>query len=107
VKRSKDTQPETRNDFLERFGKAAPENDWPEALDYLWDLFWALCAERQDGPNGPQPLTSEQIRAWSQLRRVSLTPEEAELLSGMDQAFLLAHAEEVAAAWRPKLKGER
>lgn len=103
VKRTKGGGAETRAEYLTRYEEteSIPEIDWPEWLDYLWDIFWQIGTERQDGPNGPQPLTSPQIQSWLALRQQSLNTDELETLSRMDQEHLTAYAGQIAMSWRP------
>lgn len=75
--------------------------DWPRPVDYLWDAFWDIAQDRQDGPNGPLPLGSLMIKAWCELTGERLTPEEVTVIRAMDAAWLRAYAKEVAAEWRP------
>ncbi len=107
VKRTKSQPPETRKEFHERFGLDVPdEPDWPEAVDYLWDAFWDISTDRQDGPNGPQPLGSVLIKSWCDLTGTALLSEDVDIIRAMDRAFLSAYADEMAAAWKPEPKGK-
>ena len=64
-----------------------------------------MNADRQDGPNAPQPLGSVAIKAWCDLTGTALLSEEVEIIRAMDRAYLTAFAKEMAAAWKPT-KGE-
>jgi hypothetical protein len=96
ARRVKGERPITRAERNAQFGKPVPTYDWPIAGDYLWDYFWKMNRERQDGPEGPQPLTSSIMRNWSELRRIRLRPEEADIIQDMDAAWLAAFRAEIA-----------
>lgn len=73
-----------------------PRRDWPSAGDYLWDIFIDMSRDRQDGPAGPQPFGPLLIQAWMELTGTMLSPAEVKVIRDMDQAWLHAHAKEVA-----------
>jgi len=103
VVREKDGEPVTRAEYNAQFGEPVPESpDWPEALDYLWDAFWDVSTDRQEGMNGPLPLGSVLIHAWSEANGEPLNHDEVRIIRAMDRAYLVALSEEMAEAWRPK-----
>lgn len=75
---------------------------WHSSADYLWNTFWDISTDRQDGPNGPQPLGSVLIKSWCDLTGTALLSEDVDIIRAMDRAFLSAYADEMAAAWKPE-----
>jgi hypothetical protein len=61
---------------------------FPEALEYLWDWFQDLDSSRHTTPEGPEPLTYQEILAWAQLTGSRTTPEEVRALRLLDKAYL-------------------
>lgn len=59
----------------------------------VWDAFWSLNRARGSGQSGPQPITFQEILAWTKLYRQPLDVWEVNALRAMDEAYL----EEVAA----------
>lgn len=80
----------TRRDRYELFGQSdkIEEPIIPDDGDYLWDAFWSLSRRRQQGFNGPQPLSFSEVGYWLALKREQLSPPEVDILIAMDDAFL-------------------
>lgn len=76
-------------------GRSPPELVGPELpgeLAWLWAAFDELCAGRQAGFNGPQPLAWSDLAAWQRLTRTPLAPADVRLLRALDLAYLAALA---------------
>lgn len=61
---------------------------FPEALEYLWEWFQDLDDSRHATPEGPEPLTYQEILAWAQLTDNKPRPEEVRALRLLDKAYL-------------------
>ena len=63
-----------------------------EPLPYLciptWNTFWALHSTRTSTQLGYGPITFSEMKAYSDLMRVTFEPYEVEMLNRMDSAFL-------------------
>lgn len=68
----------------------------PPETAYLWRWFRDLEMARQGGQMGPQPLTYQEMEAWSRLARVRLTPWEADCLRSLDVVYLNDYAKDKA-----------
>jgi hypothetical protein len=61
----------------------------PDELEYVWNWFRALNAERQYTDMGsPKPLSSEQIKAWQGLEDVRLSAFELKAIRMLDGTFM-------------------
>jgi len=60
----------------------------PAAGDYIWRWFLSLHNGRGSGGFGPNPISSIEIQAWSQLEGIRLAWWELKALRGMDAAFM-------------------
>lgn len=82
--------------MYERFGreKLIQEPEIPDEGEHLWKWFWSLSGRRQQGMNGPQPLTYAEIASWSRLTGEILLREEITIITDMDDAYLEALAKE-------------
>lgn len=99
----------TRRELNERFGQSdkTPDIEPPDEGEHLWEWFWGLSSRRQQGMNGPQPLSYQEIAIWSRLTGTILLREELAALSQMDAAYLNAVAEEQSAQRRRQESRER
>lgn len=91
-----DENGETRRERHKRFFQPDPPraNPPPEAI-HLWNWFWSLSNRR---PSGPEPLAFGEIQAWSRMTRTPIRPEEVEMLTAMDDAYISEVRKEQAAA---------
>ncbi len=64
----------------------APE--FPEPVGYVWDWFQELAGRRTGGGVGPNPLTHQEIEAWSRLTGVTLELRELRLLLRLDDCMM-------------------
>lgn len=60
----------------------------PPGLDWLWQAFCELSEGRGGTGFGPAPLTWRDLRDWSALMHVALTPWEAGVIRRLDREFL-------------------
>lgn len=80
---------ETRIEEAERFNADVP--DEPELsydVQHVIEWFWRLNRRRQQGWNGPLPISYREIRAWIDCTAQRVAVEEIEWLMAMDDAFL-------------------
>jgi len=71
--------------------KEPPEE--PEIPDYgekLWAIFWKLHARRRPGFESPAPLSYTELAAWAALTREHISPDEVEVITQMDDAYMRA-----------------
>ena len=81
---------QTLADKAERF-KSVLVPDPPEFtfyVDHVWEWFWHLCGRRQQGLNGPQPLTYRELESWRNSVPFLVAHEEIAWLMAMDEAYL-------------------
>ena len=64
--------------------------EFPDALSYLYDAFYAVSAGRGEGMNGPAALSYPDVESWSRLTTQSLEAHEIEALFTVDRAFRAA-----------------
>lgn len=85
--------------MYERFGTQhlIHEPEVPDEGSHLWRWFWALSSRRQQGFDGPQPISFLEIGTWAWLAGEHILREELHILTGMDDAFLSALAKERSA----------
>ncbi len=60
----------------------------PSGLDWLWQAFCELSEGRGNTGFGPAALTWRDLRDWSALMHVALTPWEAGVIRRLDREFL-------------------
>ena len=60
----------------------------PEAGHALWRVFCDLSSGRTYGMSGPNPLTWQDISAWSMVRGIKLAPHHIDIISAMDETWL-------------------
>lgn len=60
----------------------------PDAGAELLDAFLALSRARSIGPHGPNPITWEALAAWSQVMRVPIRPDHAEIIMALDDVWM-------------------
>lgn len=71
------------------------EAEVPEAGDHLWAWFWRLNARRQHADGSPQPISHSEIKAWRENTGFVLCPEEVDVLTEMDSAFIAESVSEL------------
>jgi hypothetical protein len=68
----------------------------PPAGAHLWDTFMELMRRRQVSSGmgtAPQPITHQDIAAWSHLKAWPLAPWEVDAVLALDDAFLASQAD--------------
>jgi hypothetical protein len=55
---------------------------------YLWDAFINLSLGRQQGFNGPQPISYSEINSWMQATKQPLDAREVDALKALDAIFI-------------------
>ena len=60
----------------------------PDEVAYLWDWFIELHSARASSGFGIQPISYLEIKAWSQLNQIHLTPWELHALKRLDGACI-------------------
>lgn len=60
----------------------------PPPMAYLWGWFKELHSARQHGFSGPNAISHVEVDAWSRLRGISLTSEEALTIRALDNLYL-------------------
>lgn len=83
---SLDEKQETRRERNAKFGKDSPDVDVPDAGQHIWEWFWKLSAQR-DRSMGVSPLKMADVWAWNDLGRISINPNEFDILLDMDLAY--------------------
>lgn len=63
-----------------------PPIPWPGKR--IWSIFLALNAARGSNGWGPNPITFQEIEAWSRLNREPVRPWELSILAAMDAAYM-------------------
>jgi hypothetical protein len=71
---------------------------FPEALEYLWNVFLRLSARRGSGGFGVAPITWADIDAFVRHSGIQLAPFEVRLIEDLDNLYR-------AAISRPKEQG--
>lgn len=79
----------TRDERLDPPALELPENAKLYAGTLL-SYFYECSAGRQQGFNGPQPITWTEIQSWCDLNEVRLTPWETQVLKSLDFTYLSA-----------------
>jgi len=72
-------------------GKRPPElvlPQFPDSARYVWSTFNEMSAGRTYGMNGPNPLSWEGIKAWSDLHGIPLSPWELETIKALDMMWV-------------------
>lgn len=64
--------------------------DLAEGSEYLLGWFYQLNDRRQQGFDGLQPMTYQEIDAWVRRKSILIHPDEIDVLTAMDSAFLRA-----------------
>ncbi len=79
-----------------RFGvEPGPEAEFPDVVSHVWNWFWSISNRRSGSDSGPQPLSFTEISAWAMGMRIYINPEEIDMLTQMDNAFMSANADEL------------
>lgn len=85
---------ETKAELFERFGQAdkiPPEPNLPAVGAYLWGWFVDLSSRRLPGMD-ITPIVWSELRAWQELRRLDIRPEEVDVILSIDVAYREAMA---------------
>ena len=96
---TKDYNGETRRERNKRYDMAelSPEEIIPRpGWEHLWEWFWHLDGQREQGANGPNPLNYLQLDAWQRLTGEIVRREEIQILMAMDRSYLSAFSQERA-----------
>lgn len=99
----------TRKEYNQQAGAETPEQPTvPQCAQHVWEWWWQLNARRPPGFDSLVPLSYTELLAWLQLTGRYVAPEEIEWLIQMDNAWLVAIAQERKyKAEREKEKAER
>lgn len=86
---TKDSDGETRRQRNERFGHAHKNPDFivREEGQYLFDWFIELDKSRSSGMNGPNPLSSGEIKAWAEFTGNIIARWDFRTLHAMDRKY--------------------
>jgi len=68
--------------------------DVPVCAQHVWDWWWELNARRPPGFDNLEPISYTEICSWLFVTRRHVAPEELDWLVRMDNAWLVAIAEE-------------
>ncbi len=84
--------------YRRQVGRPHPEDKEhiraPETLIYLWENFWEIAQGRPLGPEGIQlPIPHTEIRAWAELREITLASWELTAIRALDSTYLKVAAE--------------
>jgi len=64
-----------------------------DGTEYLLEWFYQLNSRRQPGFNSPAPITYQEIDCWARRKRLIIYPDEIDVLTALDTAFLNALSE--------------
>lgn len=84
----------SRADYNAAFGSTTP--DQPEVPEYgwhMWETWWRLNARRPTG-EGSTPIAWGEIQAFCALTGEIISPKDVKMLESLDNAYLIAVAEE-------------
>ena len=70
----------------------------PKPENYAYCLAWfdELHRTRSSNVSGQNPISYSEIDAWSRLTNIELTPLEVSIIVGLDNAYLIIQAEQIA-----------
>lgn len=74
---------------------------FPEALRYLWGVFWRLRRRIRPGMEGVAPITFADLRAFQKTTLERLTPWEVGVIERLDDLYLDAMGEAAERARNP------
>ena len=66
---------------------------FPEAVRYLWNIYWRIRNRRCGNGWSASPIELGDIAAFIQLSGMRLAPWEAEIIEALDDAWLASHQE--------------
>lgn len=72
----------------------------PEIVRDVWEWYWDLRAATEAGFAGPQPVKYSEVKAWSDLMKIPICPEQVRYLRIMDSEYLNISAKENKATTR-------
>lgn len=58
--------------------------EFPHIATHVWDAFMSIHKGRSYGMSGPNPLSWGDIKDWSELNGIRLTPWENEVVKDLD-----------------------
>ena len=62
--------------------------DFPEVLDYLWEIFIKLSNTRGQGFDDPLPITYSEIKSWSEMTGTEIYPWEVDAVKRLDAVYV-------------------
>lgn len=65
----------------------------PFYIAHIWEWFWQINKGRTYHMSGPNPITWQDIEAWSNLLSTQIQPIEVEILKEIDSVYLEYMAE--------------
>jgi hypothetical protein len=63
-------------------------HELPDAIQHVWNWFLKLNGRRGIGFNAPNPITYQDILAWSHLMQIEPTPFEVDCIVDLDAAWI-------------------
>lgn len=72
-------------------GRPPKELEGPDIAEwalYLWEWFRELSAGRGSTGFGPAPLTYSEIKAWMDMKKITIEPWELTILKRLDSVYL-------------------
>lgn len=69
---------------------------FPEAVRYLWKAFWDLRSRRGGNGFGPSPLSWSDIDAYNRLTGAQFAPWEVQILTAVDDTWLVSFQDQPA-----------
>jgi hypothetical protein len=69
------------------FTEAPEELDCPFEVEHIWDWFLHLNRRRQNGMS-INPISHQEITAWSEGMKKAITPFERDALTQLDDAYI-------------------
>jgi hypothetical protein len=72
----------------------AQETPCPDALAHVWLMFLDLHAARSSNGFGANPISFSELRAWSDMNELAVTPYEIGALRQLDGAWMAAQAKQ-------------
>ena len=81
----------TRAEKFEAGGIDIPDPpELEQGSDHILEWFWQINSRRQSGMSGPAAISFSELKAWQELKRILIRPDEIEAITAMDSAHLEA-----------------
>lgn len=79
---------------LEDIEQANAQALFPDAASHLWYTFIELHDGRTYGMSGPNPISYDIIKSWSEINDIELSPWEVDIIKSLDNLWLKTMNEE-------------